>query len=174
MNTVPDVLDAAHPPALSRRARYGWPVGIALVLFLSAASNIAVMFIARSDAAFAVEPDYYAKAVNWDGTMAQERANAALGWRAVATLDLATPGTPGTITVRLTDRSGVALAGATVGVEAMHNARASQRYAAALTERSPGHYTAALDAHRPGAWEVRVSAARESMRFTAALRLDAH
>lgn len=154
-------------------ARWGWPVAVALVLAASAGSNIWVMFVAKADPAFAVEPDYYAKAVGWDARMAQERLNSALGWRATASLTLARPGVPGLITVHLTDAAGRPVTGATLSVEAMHNARASQRYEAALQPRNHGDYAAPLDAHRPGAWEVRLAATRGEEHFTNILRIDA-
>lgn len=154
-------------------ARWGWPVAVALVLVLSAGSNIWVMFVAKSDPAFAVEPDYYAKAVGWDAHMAQERENGALGWRATAALTLARPGRPGLITIHLVDAAGRAVTGATLSIEAMHNARAAQRYEAALQPGRDGDYASALDAHRPGAWEVRLTATRGAEHFTQNLRIDA-
>jgi nitrogen fixation protein FixH len=142
------------------------------VLILSAGSNIAVMVVARQDKAFAIEPDYYEKALRWDDTMAQERRNLALGWDASATLVLARPGRAGQVDIVLSDPVGRAVDSAAVTVEAMHNARASQRYHASLTEGAPGTYHAAIDAHRPGEWEVRVTAQRGSDRFTSTLRLS--
>jgi nitrogen fixation protein FixH len=129
--------------------------------------------VARADPAFAVEPDYYAKAVGWDARMAQEHANIALGWGATAALTLARPGVPGRITVHLSDAAGHAVTGAAVSIEAMHNARASQRYEATLQPGRDGDYTSPVDAHRPGAWEVRLTATRGEARFTQSLRIDA-
>lgn len=156
----------------SRWARWGWPVGIAMVLILSAGSNVAVMVVAKQDKAFAIEPEYYEKALRWDDTMAQERRNIALGWQASAALVLARPGRSGRLDIVLHDRASRPVDGAVVTVEAMHNARASQRYHAALTEGAPGTYQAAIDAHRPGEWEVRVTAERGGDRFTRTLRLS--
>lgn len=154
-------------------ARWGWPLGVALVLGASAGANIWMMFVARSDPAFAVEPDYYSKAVAWDARMAQARRDSALGWRATAALTLARPGIPGRIVVTLTDVDGKPVTGATLAVEAMHNARAAQRYEASLLPGDDGDYAAALDAHRAGAWEVRLTATRGGAHFTQDLRIDA-
>ncbi|MCC6317896.1 MAG: FixH family protein [Gemmatimonadaceae bacterium] len=162
---------AAAQPTRSALARYGWPAGIATVLGLTVAGNVWMMAVAGSDPAFAVEPDYYRKAVTWDAHMAQARANAALGWSAQARLELAQPGAPGRIAVTLRDRVGSMIAGASVRVEAMHNARASRRLEVALGARAPGEYSAAIDADRPGEWEVRISAEAGAQRFTETLRL---
>lgn len=145
-----------------------------MALLLSAGANILVMFIAKADPAFAVEPDYYQKAVTWDATMEQQRLNASLGWQATGMLALAAPGTPGRVSVSLVGPGGTPLTDAVVSVEAMHNARASQRYEASLTPDGAGGYAAPLDAHRPGEWEVRVTATRGSERFTQSLRIQAH
>jgi nitrogen fixation protein FixH len=159
-------------PQRTRLARWGWPIGIAAVLALSAGANIAIMVVAKQDEAFAIEPAYYEKALRWDDTMAQERRNLALGWDASATMVLARPGTPGALDIALSDRTGLPIDSAVVSVEAMHNARASQRYHAVLAEAEPGTYRASMDAHRPGEWEVRVTAQRAGDRFTQTLRLS--
>jgi nitrogen fixation protein FixH len=164
----------AQRPVESFARRYGWPIGIATILLLSAGANILVMFIARADPAFAVEPDYYQKAVGWDATMAQQRANTILGWQADASLVLATPSTPGSVTVTLRTATGDVVEDAVVSVEAMHNARASQRYESTLTPGGDGRYSGAMDAHRPGQWEVRVTAVKGTNRFTQSLRVEAH
>ncbi len=166
---IPDV---TRPPQTFWR-RYGWPIGIVAALTLSAAANIFVMFVAKADPAFAVEPDYYQKAVAWDATMEQQRTNATLAWRATAALTRATPSQPGRITVALFDATGAPIGDAQVQIEAMHNARASQRYEASLAPTRDGSYSSNIDAHRPGQWEVRVTAIRGNDRFTQSLRIDA-
>ena len=71
-----------------------WPVAIVGLLVSGAAANIGFMIVANRDATFAVEPDYYRKAVDWDHTMAQEARNAELGWRVTAQLEPADGGHP--------------------------------------------------------------------------------
>ena len=58
-----------------------WPIGITAVLATTVAANVWVATIASDDPSFAIEPDYYAKAIAWDSTLAQARTNATLGWR---------------------------------------------------------------------------------------------
>lgn len=164
-------------PALPNPARglrrWLWPAIIAGVLIASAGSNIAVMLVARNDPAFAVEPDYYGKAVRWDDAMAQERRNAALGWQAHGGLSLTHDAEVGKVTVTLQDAAGVPLEGATVSVEAMHNARAADRREVTLVPMRPGVYWAPIDATRPGEWELRLTAVRGDERYTRSLRVDA-
>jgi nitrogen fixation protein FixH len=163
-------LPAPTPKPRSFLASWGWPIGIATVLIVSAGSNIWVAAIARSDPAFAVEPDYYQKAVAWDSTMAQERANAALGWHAGATLEPVGERGNSRLTLTLMDRDGRPIGDAAVTVEAMHNARSAQRFQLALTPGDRG-YTGALAASRAGEWELRVTAVRGAERFTEVLRV---
>jgi nitrogen fixation protein FixH len=164
---------AAVSSPRSRLARFGWPVAIAVVLVASAAFNFALMFVASRDPAFAIEPDYYAKGVQWDSAMAQERHNQTLGWTATARIALGTAAEAGVLEVTLRTAEGEPVTGAAVSAEAMHNARAAQRHHAALAEREPGTYQGPLAAQRPGEWEVRLVAEREGRRFTTRARLTA-
>ena len=49
-----------------------WPIGITTVLATTVAANLWVMRLANEDHSFAIEPDYYRKAIMWDSTLAQE------------------------------------------------------------------------------------------------------
>lgn len=150
-----------------------WPIGVALILSATVAANIVVMQIANDDPSFAVEPDYYRKAVNFDSTMAQERANLSLGWGIQTQIDSIGDGTHTRLTVQLRDASSSPLPGAHVAVMARHNARANDTLTAVLTEEAPGTYAARLPIARAGEWEVRVDATHGSQRFSASSRVTA-
>ena len=148
-----------------------WPVGLAALLVGSAGANIALLVITSSDASFAVEPNYYAKALAWDETMAQQARNEALGWSLKLRVD--PTGEPGrmTVAVRLTDSAGAPLEGARIAIEALHNARANQVLAAALEPRGLD-YATAMPLARPGRWEFRARVTRGLDVFTATLIRD--
>ena len=148
-----------------------WPVGLAALLVVSAGANIALLVITSRDASFAVEPDYYAKALAWDETMAQQTRNEALGWS--LGLGVEPTGERGRVTVaaRLTDRAGVPLSGARVAIEGLHNARANRVLTAVLEQRGL-EYAAAMPLARPGLWEFRVRVTRGPDVFTATLMRD--
>jgi nitrogen fixation protein FixH len=150
-----------------------WPIGIALVLILSAGSNIWVALIAARDEAFAVEPDYYQKAVHFDDEMALRAASAKLGWHVIPTLALGDAGQRGSLEATVTDSSGTPISGATVQLLAMHNARASHQLTATLLDAGEGRYRAPLDAVRPGEWELRFLVTRGTDRFAVRERVDA-
>lgn len=156
-----------------RRRGWYWPLAIVGLLAGSAGANLALVVIAARDASFAVEKDYYRKALAWDDAMAQERRNEALGWSvAVDLARLPDRSAEVRLTARVSDGTGAPLAGARVTVEALHNARASHVFAAALTPGSPGRYAATMPLARPGLWEVRVRVERGGDVFTRVVTRD--
>jgi nitrogen fixation protein FixH len=155
------------------KAGMGWPIGVVVILGATVIANIAVMRIANDDPSFAVEPDYYRKAVHFDSTMAQQRRNADLGWGVRTRIDSIGDGTQTRLTVELRDASNYPLPGARVAVMTRHNARANDTLTAVLDEQVPGSYTATLPIARAGEWEVRVDAQHGSQRFVASSRVSA-
>lgn len=156
---------------MSGRGRL-WPWALGTVLAVTMAGNIWVMRLAGSDASFAVEPDYYRKAVDWDSTMAQSGRNTALGWELEA--ELTPPAADGSsrVTVSLRGADGAAIAGAVIQLEATHNAQASRVLEATLEATGDGTYRAILPDARRGIWELRFEATRGGDRFTATRRQD--
>lgn len=148
-----------------------WPAAIVAVLAVTVAANVVLLIQAGDPTAAGIEPDYYRRAVAWDSTMAQERENAALGWRLAAELGRPMPkGTP--LVVRLTDPTGRPLAGATIEVEAIHNRAAGDPVRAKVHPAPNGEYAAILPLARRGLWELRFTIERAGQRFTTRLRRE--
>lgn len=154
-----------------RRRGWYWPLGLVALLVASAGANIALVVITARDTSFAVEPDYYAKALAWDETMAQQARNEALGWSLGLRVDPAGARGEATVTVRLDDRAGAPIEGAQVAVEAFHNARASRVLSAVLTPEGRG-YAASMPLDRAGLWEFRLRITRGPEVFVATLTRD--
>lgn len=150
-----------------------WPMGITAILCSTIAANLFVMRLANDDPAFAVEPDYYRKAVQYDSTMAQERRNLALGWQVTADFEPITPDGPTGVRVDIHDAAGHPVTSATVAVMARFNARANDTLTTGLVERVPGEYAADLPIRTPGEWEVRIDVVRDDARFSARRRITA-
>jgi hypothetical protein len=149
-----------------------WPVVIVALLVGSAGANIGFMIVANRDASFAVEPDYYRKAVEWDRAMAQEARNAELGWTVSARLAPADAGRARLVTL-VRDRAGAPLTGGAVAVEAFPSARAREIASFALEPAGDaGVYAVTLPSARPGLWEVRVRVTRGGEVFTRTLSQD--
>ncbi len=147
-----------------------WPIIIVTVLVAQMGFGVWMARLAGSDPHYAVEPDYYARAVNWDSTMAQSRRDRALGWGAAATLTRG-GGRSASLQIALVDSLGAALEVDTVQVEALAVAHASiiDRLTLAPTGLA---YSATIADAGAGLWEVRVRAVRGADVFTAKLRTE--
>ena len=154
-----------------RRRDWYWPVGLVALLAASAGANIALVIITSRDTSFAVEPNYYAKALAWDQTMAQQVRNDALGWSLRLRIDPGDARGGKRVTVHLADRAGAPIEGAQVAVEAFHNARASRILSAALSADGP-EYAAVMPLDRRGLWEFRLRVTRGREVFVATLTHD--
>lgn len=150
-----------------------WPIGVALALAAVVVVNIRVAMIAARDPSFAIEPDYYRKAVAWDSAMAQSRANRQLRWTLTQRLAPFTDARGAALAVELTDADGAPISDASVTVSALHVARASDISTATLEPSPGGGYTTVLPVHRAGQWELRFEATRGADRFTALARVHA-
>jgi len=151
-----------------------WPFLLVALLASGVGANLYLLARAVGDPSFAVEPDYYAKAVAWDDHQAQARENVELGWSVqieVAPAALATG--RARVVAKLTDRDGRPIGGATVALEAFHNARAADRLEATLSESAVHDYVAEVAIVRPGLWEFRVTARRGGDTYTAVIDQDA-
>lgn len=65
---------------------YRWPIIIAAMLVVHVLATITAIVIATSDRSFAVVPNYYQQAVNWDQTKAAQQTSDALGWKAAVSV----------------------------------------------------------------------------------------
>lgn len=150
---------------------WGWPLGVTAILAATVGVNIWIAVVAGDDPSFAIEPDYYHKAVTWDSTLAQANVNARLGWHLEPTLagfndkgaDLA---------VRLVDATGTPIDDAVVRVSALFNARADKVYEATLV-RGASAYSARLPVAHAGQWELRFDVTRGAVHFTSTSRIEA-
>lgn len=141
------------------------PLLIAGALALHVVGSMVMVVIATSDDSYAVEPDYYAKALAWDERRAQEQRNAELGWDLRFSLDPAAPGADPTVQATLTGAAGEPIADARVAVEAFSNVRRDDILTAVLSP-APEGYRATLPMHGSGRWEFRFTVTRDQDVFT--------
>ena len=148
-----------------------WPTTIVVVLVAQVGFGIWMARVAGSDPHYAIEPDYYARAVNWDSTMAQSRRDKALGWHATATMRR-TDGPSATLHIQLMDPAGAAITTAdTVSADVLAVAHAG-RIDRRMLVRDGSGYSATMEAARSGLWEVRIRVIRGADLFTAKLRTE--
>jgi len=144
------------------------PAGL-LVAMLAGLLTLAV--IAADDPSFAVESDYYKKAVAWDGELQQRAENERLA-RRVSLATRASSKRTATLALSVIDSRGEPLKGADVELEAFPNARAGERQRVVFREGGPGAYAAELSLTHMGLWELRLTVTRGNDRTTHVLRVD--
>lgn len=142
-----------------------WPAVIAGALTLHVVGSLAMVYFATSNESFAVEPDYYQKALAWDDKRAQDRHNVELGWKLEFTVEPAAPGHDPKISVDLLDADGAPLDRAHVSLEAFFNARADERLKVELTAVDE-HYETTMHMRGDGLWEFRFTVTRGEELFT--------
>ncbi len=143
-----------------------WIIGGALVLHVVV--MLGVVFFAASDSSYAVEEDYYQKAIDWDQKRAQDRDNENLGW--LLEFEVNPPQIPGdqpTVVVRLEDALGEPLADATVDLETFHNARSDDIIRVRVdASDEAGLYSVAPAMRHNGLWELRFTVTLGEDTFT--------
>ena len=147
----------------------GWPIGIAAILFTTVASNVGVILLTKDDPSFAVEPDYYRKAVEWDSTTARRARSDALGWQVTPTVQVG--GANSELALALVDANGAPITDAIVTGELLHIARAAQMQAVSFAATADG-YAATVQMPRAGVWELRLDATRGDQRFLRTVRVE--
>lgn len=157
----------AQAPAADKVGHSYWAFA-PVVLLGSLLTGLFVMVrLAVNDPGFAVEPNYYDKAVRWDEQRAQVAHSAELGWHASLTL-----ATPGELSLSLSDGREHPISGAKVKLQAFHNGHAGEVLDLDLAQLAPGSYGAAFNPRRAGLWEFRITAELGSDRWTESLRRD--
>jgi nitrogen fixation protein FixH len=145
-----------------------WPWVIGAALALHVIGSLVVVAVATSDPSYSVEEDYYRKAVNWDEKRAQDRTNAELGWS--LEFEVVPPQRPSeqpTIEVRLADKAGEPLTGASVNLETFHKARSNDVIRLEIDPTAEaGLYAARPAMRRNGLWELRFTVGLDGDRFT--------
>ena len=163
------------------KANVRYPLMIGGLLSIPVTVVTIAIVVMSGDKGFAVEPNYYQKAVSWDAEMAQRRANLDLGWSVRWTATAAgSPAGPDLRAVRpgtvldaaLVDRQGDPVAGAAVTVVLFHNGESGRRVEQALKPDATGSYRGGVAMERDGLWELRLTATRGPVVFTDRQRLD--
>lgn len=159
-----------HKAAADRKGLF-WPWFVGALLVATVGGQGIMYYAATHDPTFAIEPDYYAKAVAWDSTMARERASAALGWRAWVTIARGPAGRP-RLSVRVADSTGVPVTGANVRAVLISNLDAAHPLAVDLPDSARGQYEADLDRPHVGLWEVRLDVRTAGADFSPTLHTE--
>jgi len=135
---------------------------IALVVGLLVGNVLAVVILigaAGGDTHRRVLPDYYDRAVAWDGAMAEAETSARLGWRGAVRIRARE------LELSLVDRAGAPLVGAAVTVRGLPRGHADEPVAVTLTAAAPGVYRGSVPGERAGLHDVAIVAERGGERW---------
>lgn len=144
-----------------------WPAALVGALALTVIGNIWLLR-AATDQTLGLEPDYYARAVSWDSTLAQRETNARLGWQASGVLTTESDG-KATLTIQFTDQASQAITDPACTVEIIPVAWADRATTASMISTQDACTLSTTLAY-PGLHEIRVTTTAGGQRFSAILR----
>lgn len=143
-----------------------WPGFSVLLLVVSLSVGAVAFYLASNDPSFAIEDDYYQRALRWDASSADQRSSDALGWTlAVEVGSVARASGERSIRVLLFDAQGQPITDAQVTIEVFAHARAADRSTPALEAMDDGSYAGLFRPSMSGLWEFRVQATRGEEHF---------
>jgi nitrogen fixation protein FixH len=140
----------------------GWHVLAAMILFFGSVILVNVVFAVAAIETFPGEDAQrpYLQGIQYNQTLAERRSQASLGW--VSDTALVDEDGGVTLVVRLTDRDGARVNGATVTGALQWPTDAHRDKAITFTQNGAGQYTARLGALDDGRWRLRAHAEREA------------
>ena len=159
--------------ATSSRAGAVWAWVPALMLTTMFIGLGTMAYVAIDDPSFALESNYYDKALHWDQSQQRARNSRALGLNLALSAPLAlSKSGKVTVQLRVTDRETLAFSGADVALDAFPNAYANRVQRLILREVKPGLYVGELSQGVRGLWELRVIVTQGVLRYDQVLRAD--
>jgi len=141
-----------------RRAMWRWTGVIVGLLLMQIVLCMVGVSAALRGKGVAVEADYYNKALHWDDQAALARDSSELGWKTDLSVgDAATTAGERALMLKLVDKAGVPVEGATVAVAFFHHARPLELHQAELKATGGGVYASSVALDRRGIWEFKVT-----------------
>ncbi len=156
---------------------YRWPIYLGGLLAMSVvACGVLVWVATRPDTPRPIR-GYYEAAKAWDADEAVEAASRQLGWSVRYELPGDVPhlaGMPRPVDVRVADRDGRPVSGLTGLLFAIRPADGRLNQSGPLVEipQAAGTYRSLVRMDEAGAWELRIDAKRDALRFVHAARID--
>ena len=154
-----------------------WPLYLSGLLAMAIGAYAVLIYVATRPSAPRPIPRSYEAAERWDADEAAAEASRELGWGVTYEIPKGVPhvaGTPRPVDVRVVDRDGKGVAGLAgrLLVVRPSDQRLSQSAPLVGLPQEPGRYRALVVVDQPGAWEFRVDAKQEELRFVQVARVD--
>lgn len=136
-----------------------WPFIIVGMLLFHASLMIGTIMVVSARQDLYVEPDYYAKSIEWDSQREMMEAAEKHGWDVELIVGEPQDAATGTrsVSVTLHDANGDPLDRALVELDCFHPAHATDRKYAVAPGMGDGLYETQLDILRPGFWQAKIS-----------------
>ncbi len=155
-----------------------WPWVIVGMLVVHASIILGTLFVISARHDLYVEPDYYAKSIDWDTQRSIRETADRLGWDvgfAVGGVDAAdSSGSKKRVTVTLKDANGDPMDRAMVEVDSFHPAHANNRQYAVVHGLGDGKYEVLLDIQAPGFWKAQISIRYQGMEALVIEEFEVH
>ena len=141
-----------------KRGKY-WPAIIVGMLVLHATIILGTLTVISARHDLYVEPDYYAKSIDWDNQREMFEAADKMGWVIeIATGELEADGDQlRQLNVSIEDANGDPIDRALVELDCYHPAYASNRLSEVLLGMGDGVYQTTLAMNTPGYWNVHLA-----------------
>ena len=157
-------------------SEYRWPIYLGGLLAMTVGASAVLVWVAtRPDSPRPIK-GYYEAARRWDADEAVADASRQLGWTVRYELPGDVPhyrGMPRPIDVRVADRDGKPVSGLAGTLFAVRPSDTRLNQSGDLTElpQRPGSYRTLVLLDEPGAWELRIDARQQTLRFVHTARL---
>jgi len=138
-------------------------------MLLVVAVNATLIYFAEHTFSGLDTEKYYQEGVDYNVSLKDAAASAALGWRAVTAIE--TYGAQRRVRVSIADKSGAPVVGLTVSLHLVRPISTAFDQVLKLEPAAPGVYGADVDLPALGAWELRLEATRGEARWQATQRL---
>lgn len=147
-----------HKPGFRERGLH-WPLMLLGMFLVSASFVIVTAILGAGSGSHMVEPDYYARAVDWDSERERLQAADRLGWDVrVSASGVLNPTGTRLVSVLLFDAQGEPIENAVVHVTCFANSQAHDRTDLEIPHIGAGQHQARIQGmHQDGLWEFRVS-----------------
>jgi len=134
-----------------------WPLFVVGILMVSFTVCGITVYASVTDGSYAVETDYYERAVRWDEIAREREESKRCAWVSDVEVRTASDG-PAELALLLRDAQGEPIDAARVEVETFHHAHRNDAVMTTMNAQGDGRYTLAIENARAGLWQVRLRA----------------
>lgn len=150
-----------------------WPYVIVLMLLAHASLMIGTIVYVSGKQDTYVDPDYYAKSVDWDNQREMQEAVEREGWKLdIRTAFVGEDSSQRKVEFQLVEMDGTPIEDALVELVCYHPNELSKRIDTVLVHDANGTYTRSVPIERTGVWVAELTIQRQGIRALVTKDLD--